>query len=116
MNKQETTAQEAIDIINDVTWQDNGRHYGKIEAVRNLAISALTQQLNNGWIPCKFRQPSDEESIKYKGEFTIQNAKHILPYTATWNRSEKLWQDDEGYQIDYVTAWQPLPEPYKEGE
>ena len=79
-----------------------------------FSISTLTKQLNNGWISCKLRQPSNEESIKRRGEFVIQSARVKLPYTATWNRSKKLWQDEEGYQLDYVIAWQPLPESYKE--
>lgn len=35
------TAQEAINIIEDVTWNDNGRHYGKIVPAREMAIEAL---------------------------------------------------------------------------
>lgn len=35
------TVQEVIDIIEDVTWQDNGRHYGKINTAREMAIEAL---------------------------------------------------------------------------
>ena len=37
-------AEEAIKIIDDVTWQDNGRHYGKIAEARNMAKSALRNQ------------------------------------------------------------------------
>ena len=39
------TPQEAINIIEDVTWQDNGRHYGKIAHAREIAISALEKQI-----------------------------------------------------------------------
>lgn len=39
------TLQEAINIIEDVTWQDNGRHYGKIAPAREIAISALDKQI-----------------------------------------------------------------------
>ena len=37
--------EEAINIIEDVTWQDNGRHYGKIAPAREIAISALEKQI-----------------------------------------------------------------------
>ena len=37
------TPQEAINIIEDVTWQDNGRHDGKIVPAREIAISAGTE-------------------------------------------------------------------------
>lgn len=39
------TPQEAINIIEDVTWQDNGRHDGKIVPAREIAISALEKQI-----------------------------------------------------------------------
>ena len=39
------TPQEALNIIEDVTWQDNGRHYGKIAPAREIAISALEKQI-----------------------------------------------------------------------
>lgn len=35
------TPQEAIEIIDDVTWDDNGRHYGKITSAREIAKAAL---------------------------------------------------------------------------
>ena len=37
--------EEAINIIEDVTWQDNGRHYGKIAPAREIAISALEKEI-----------------------------------------------------------------------
>lgn len=39
------TEQEAIAIIEDVTWQDNGRHYGKVAEARSMAIKALEKQI-----------------------------------------------------------------------
>ena len=39
------TPQEAINIIEDVTWQDNGRHDGKIATAREIAISAIEKQI-----------------------------------------------------------------------
>ena len=37
--------QEVINIIEDVTWNDNGRHYGKINTAREMAISAIEKQI-----------------------------------------------------------------------
>lgn len=39
------TTEEAINIIEDVTWQDNGRHYEKIATAREIAISAIEKQI-----------------------------------------------------------------------
>jgi peptide subunit release factor 1 (eRF1) len=41
----EAQENKAIEIINDVTWQDGGRHYGEVEEARRLAISALEKQI-----------------------------------------------------------------------
>ena len=84
----------------------------EVEAAK-LAISALEKQLNNGWIPCSERMPTEEESKLYRGEFIIQTKEVDLPYVALWNRIKEVWQDDYK-EIDEVIAWQPLPEPYEE--
>ena len=39
------TPQEAIEIIDDVTWDDNGRHYGKIVPAREMAKKAIEKQI-----------------------------------------------------------------------
>ena len=39
------TPQEAINIIEGVTWKDNGRHDGKIVPAREIAIFALEKQI-----------------------------------------------------------------------
>lgn len=80
----------------------------------DLAISALEQQLTNGWIPVSERLPNQEESIKYRAVFLIQDKYIDLPYMAIWNRIKNIWVDEDGDRINSVTAWQPLPEPWKE--
>ena len=61
------TLQEAINIIEDVTWQDNGRHYGKIVPAREIAISALEKQI-----------PKKVELYKHNGDFKWAN--YPCPY------------------------------------
>ena len=51
------TPQEAINIIEDVTWQDNGRHNGKIVYAREIAISALEKQV--------LKKPKKKEENQY---------------------------------------------------
>lgn len=45
MDREKITAQDVIDIINDVTWVDNGRHYPYIPQARNMRILALEKQI-----------------------------------------------------------------------
>lgn len=79
---------------------------------------------SNGWIPCSERLPEEpektddiEESI-YIGKLTeynvmIQGAKKA---TTLYYAGDGYWYDEASQECYPVTAWQPLPEPYQEGE
>ena len=43
--EEKITIQDVIDIINDITWSDNGRHYPYIPQARNMRILALEKQV-----------------------------------------------------------------------
>lgn len=81
---------------------------------------------NNGWIPCSDRLPNKEEYLKNDGRFIVTDGNrvyqsiydiyichcfrtsHSLPFGPSYKTS---------YEIDNcVIAWQPLPEPYKQGK
>ena len=72
-------------------------------------VQELEEEYNNGWIPCSERLP------EYTDEYlvTIDGANS----TTTLSYDEVLceWFDDE-CNVYPVIAWQPLPQPYKEGE
>ena len=71
------TNEEAINIIEDVTWQDNGRHYGKIAPAREIAISAIEKQIpkkplhwddcEQFYIECPFCGKRYDSRLGYKG-------------------------------------------------
>ena len=68
------TESEAIAIIEDVTWNGCGRHYGKIPIAREMAISALeeVQQLHAIGTVSEFRELKEKiNKIKY-----VINEKH----------------------------------------
>jgi hypothetical protein len=72
---------------------------------------ALTQQLNNGWIPVSERLPKEDGNylvaMKHK-EFN-QTKVISMDFNGEFlfnDYFEKAWWE--------VTAWQPLPEPYKD--
>ena len=120
----------------------------------NIAISALQQQLTNGWIPVSERLPEINKDVQVTfREFMDYNKKYRhgickAIYIAEHSiKSEDMGWDGDGYEgaeeydeaedvyyvkngwceviehwPDYthvyinceVTAWQPLPESYKE--
>ena len=109
-----------------------------VEDVMNLA-----EEYNNGWIPCSERLPECENKYSWvrcivsvirshypTSTYDICDApydENIVMY-ANYNVSQKIWHldcdeqlnalidiEDAPLNCDYVIAWQPLPEPYKEG-
>ncbi len=121
MNKQEiekaietiTIIHEHIDLECDLN-EDLTRYYSTI-------ISALQQQLTNGWISVSERLPNTEEcnlyhkmhpchrqficTIKIKG--TLQTRQLFFSKVFGW-----MYGPDDYNQ--HVIAWRSLPEPYKE--
>ena len=96
----------------------------------NSLLDALEQdEKENGWIPIKYHQISEKE----RAEESISNdIRYMLDCKMPDDEQEILvtdgettWQDTcfidcDGYYLDSnydwieITAWQPLPKPYKE--
>lgn len=115
MNKQEI--KEAIEYFKADTFLD--KHI-------KLAISALEQQLTNGWIPVS-KPPNEygtymvawrpinmtEGDVKIRTRSKITHFYEILEYDPEDESGwiETIKQSEGAYEI---LAWRPLPEPYKE--
>lgn len=66
------TYRKTIEIINDVTWQDNGRHYGKIDLARKMAIKAIG-----------YRIPKKVKGISATNEGRVGETENINTISAT---------------------------------
>ena len=121
MNKQEI--EKAIDIVNIIQKFHDfecslNKEFGECYPT---IISALTQQLNNGWIPVSERLPEtyrevDGDSVYYVSNNVLCSAynKDTSEYEAWIDYTiDGEWQTHEYYE-DEILAWRPLPEPYKE--
>jgi len=112
MNKQ--AIEKAIETIKDLTrgLSDNGR----VREANELAIKALEQQLNNGWIPV------DSLELMRKINNGIVEVCNEHPYkvvgeTDTYSQYNEGWNDACDRiqsKITDILFEQPLPEPYKE--
>lgn len=78
-----------------------------LEALK-LAIKALEAQK---WIPCSERLPEVGRSVLF-------SRRSMCTREGCLQADGKWWQYwwDEMLNADQVTAWKPLPEPYREDE
>ena len=83
----------------------------------NLAIQALEEKLNGGWIPVSERLPEKEDiyqvTIKYENFAGI----HLTVRTAIYeNEKWNIHGPQPVISNRKIIAWQPLPPAYKEVE
>ena len=100
-----------------------------LEMIEQLQDDLEQDEKENGWTPVKYHQISEKE----RAEKSISNdIRYMLDCKMPDDRQEILvtngqttWQDTsfidcDGYYLDSnydwieITAWRPLPEPYKE--
>lgn len=77
-----------------------------------IAIKSLEKETKDNWIPCKEELPIGRKVL-------LQTNKNQM--TVAFLDKKLNWYSDSGdgwcTEIDVEPiAWQPLPEPYKEGE
>ena len=100
------------------------------DIVNTLLDDLEEDEKENGWIPVKYHQISEKERAE---EFISRDIHYMLDCKMPDDGQEILvtngettWQDTsfidcDGYYLDSnydwidITAWRPLPEPYKEG-
>lgn len=121
MNKKEI--EKAKELLND-RFEFATKHYKEqcMQAYTNaleLAVKALEEQLNGGWIPCKTKQPDEtgyyQTTVKYnkninKGHTQVEK---ILFANEDLGVEPSEWID-EFRMYREVIAWQPLPPKYEE--
>lgn len=100
-----------------------------LDIVNTLLNDLEQDEKENGWIPVKYHQISEKEREE---ESILKNIQYMLDCKMPDDgqeifvtNGETTWQDTsfidcDGYYLDSnydwidVTAWRPLPEPYKE--
>lgn len=99
------------------------------DMIEQLQDDLEQEEKENGWIPVKYHQISEKERAE---EFISKDIQYMLDCKMPDDGQEILvtngettWQDTsfidcDGYYLDSnydwidITAWRPLPEPYKE--
>lgn len=117
--------EEAIKLLNDIYSQscDTANILCTPDADKRcealqMAITALQNQ--PVWIPVSERLPNEDEFIKsyrrnrYAAEFIVMIKGAKKPTTLYFTHDGR-WTNNMKDRYD-VTAWMPLPEPYRESE
>ena len=92
-------------------------------------INKLAEEYNNGWIPCSERLPEDRDwclVVFQEGDSDFVLVPRVAEYIGreTVCTTNEGWliidmEDEIGINAYYKNlkciAWQPLPQPYKEG-
>ena len=80
----------------------------------------------NGWIPCSERLPKEdgsylvqsvfEEEVHFYDQYYDSGCEAFGTYRDYYDKNTLGFLDSEFVKDEYVVAWRPLPEPYKESE
>lgn len=84
----------------------------EVDEAVDMAITALQEQKNHGWIPCEDRLPDEGGSYIV----TINANERYNTVDIDTFYSGGTWCVDKLYDDSKVTAWMQLPEPYKEAD
>ena len=103
--------EEILDKLNQVP--NEYRHEEYNEAIRDVVrfIERYKEKNNNGWIPCSERLPECGIKVLVQygcGRINIEECKKNTDGIIGFYDGN-YWSNADNY-----SAWQPLPEPYKE--
>ena len=86
-----------------------------------LAIMVLASSSNDGWIPVSERLP-EGKTDPHTNDFEIVLCTTIWEDVRPYRFGKRIGENKAhfwlcgGIMDKYITAWQPLPEPYKRGD
>ena len=128
MNKAfEKILEKLEDLQNNLTSQTEGNIDLQIGVINGVMYSKkivqeAAEEYNSGWIPCSERLPEEDDTlylVSYKKIFFDKSFYfYNIAYLYTFPNGTRYWvsaKSDNVRQVSKVSAWQPLPEQYKEG-
>ena len=113
-----------IEYLRSEANMDRSRAYGEyecdlIEGTIRMCIDGVKAQPKVGeWIPCSKELPKESGyylACIYNSDVDDYDFRKIwFAHKDDYDIEESEWRELYGFEV--VTAWMPLPEPYKEGE
>lgn len=89
-------------------------------------VQEVAKEYNGGWIPCSERLPKEdgsylvqsvfEEEVHFYDQYYDSGCEAFGTYRDYYDENTLGFLDSEFVKDEYVIAWQPLPEPFKESD
>ena len=129
MSRVRTRLEQYKTEIENKSQYKHGLPGSALDIVNSLLDDLEQDEKENGWIPVKYHQISEkeraEESISNDIRYMLDCKMPDDGQEILVTNGETAWQDtsfidcdeyylDSGYDWIEITAWQPLPKPYKE--
>ena len=130
MSRVRTRLEQYKTEIENKSQYKHGLPGSALDIVNSLLDDLEQDEKEKGWIPVKYHQISEkereEESISRDIHYMLDCKMPDDGQEILVTNGETTWQDTsfidcDGYYLDSnydwieITAWQPTPEPYKEG-
>ena len=130
MSRVRTRLEQYKTEIENKSQYKHGLPGSALDIVNSLLDDLEQDEKEKGWIPVKYHQISEkeraEESISNDIRYMLDCKMPDDGQEILVTNGETTWQDTcfidcDGYYLDSnydwieITAWQPTPEPYKEG-
>ena len=130
MSRVRTRLEQYKTEIENKSQYKHGLPGSALDIVNTLLDDLEQDEKEKGWIPVKYHQISEkeraEESISNDIRYMLDCKMPDDGQEILVTNGETTWQDTcfidcDGYYLDSnydwieITAWQPTPEPYKEG-
>ena len=104
---------ERLEATNDIAQDDSvaeivsTRIWNKAIRIAKQIVQEVSEEYNNGWIPCSERLPEESLNSVIGWDEYRQRCCFVQYYGGRWI----LGNDIDSVKI---IAWKPLPEPFKE--
>ena len=122
MNKEFEKILDRLDSHIEDAKSEGDFSYIKPFEIAKISVQEVAEESNNGWIPCSERLPEEDDTlylVSYKKIFFDKSFYfYDIAYLYTFPNGNRYWvsaKSDNVRQVSKVSAWQPLPEQYKEG-
>ena len=84
--------------------------------MRGYLAGRSSAEAVQGWIPCSEKLPDDDLTVLVSGKWRTISGDLVCNVSMDWLTDDGSWNNYWNKPCYEVTAWMPLPTPYKGGD